>query len=41
MSYNLKIESTGLADRLDMEIEERKKLRLSCLSSFSILGNSK
>lgn len=35
MGYNLKIESTGLADRLDVEVEERKELRLSSLSSFS------
>ena len=32
----LKIQSTWLADELDMELEKRKKLRLSSLSSFSI-----
>lgn len=32
----MNLQSIWLADGLDMELEERKKLRLSSLSSFSI-----
>lgn len=35
LGCNLKIEYTGLADGLDVEVEERKELKLSSISSFS------